>query len=273
MILAERRDPLALADRRDAGRRRHRGGLGERDQHVPGPRHRRDHAAHPQRPLPATRRAPNRRSRSGSCWARLVLLPRLTVNVLAATLSLAAIAFYVFVYTMWLKRSTRAEHRDRRRGRRGARARRVGGGDRLPGGAGVDPVRDRVRVDAAALLGARDAVRGGLRGGGRADAAGGQGRGRDPASDPPVLPGAVRDDPGALPVGGMGPVYSAAAVLLGGHVRLPGVGAVAEPRRERSGGCSGSRSSTSRRCSARSRSTPCCGAARARRRARRRSSP
>jgi heme o synthase len=28
------------------------------------------------------------------------------VNVLAATLSLAAIAFYVFVYTMWLKRST-----------------------------------------------------------------------------------------------------------------------------------------------------------------------
>jgi protoheme IX farnesyltransferase len=29
-----------------------------------------------------------------------------TVNVLAATLALAAIAFYVFVYTMWLKRST-----------------------------------------------------------------------------------------------------------------------------------------------------------------------
>ena len=30
----------------------------------------------------------------------------LTVNVLAATLALTAIAFYVFVYTMWLKRST-----------------------------------------------------------------------------------------------------------------------------------------------------------------------
>ena len=30
----------------------------------------------------------------------------MTVNVLAATLSLAAIAFYVVVYTMWLKRST-----------------------------------------------------------------------------------------------------------------------------------------------------------------------
>jgi protoheme IX farnesyltransferase len=30
----------------------------------------------------------------------------ITVNVLAATLSLAAIAFYVFIYTMWLKRST-----------------------------------------------------------------------------------------------------------------------------------------------------------------------
>ncbi|TMK35261.1 MAG: protoheme IX farnesyltransferase, partial [Actinobacteria bacterium] len=30
----------------------------------------------------------------------------ITVNVLAATLALSAIAFYVFVYTMWLKRST-----------------------------------------------------------------------------------------------------------------------------------------------------------------------
>ena len=30
----------------------------------------------------------------------------ITVNVLAATLALSAIAFYVFVYTMWLKRTT-----------------------------------------------------------------------------------------------------------------------------------------------------------------------
>jgi protoheme IX farnesyltransferase len=30
----------------------------------------------------------------------------ITVNVLAAALALSAIAFYVFVYTMWLKRST-----------------------------------------------------------------------------------------------------------------------------------------------------------------------
>ena len=47
-----------------------------------------------------------------------------TVNMLAATLSLAAIAFYVFVYTMWLKRIHDAEHRDRRGS--GGRTRAVG---------------------------------------------------------------------------------------------------------------------------------------------------
>ena len=52
----------------------------------------------------------------------------ITVNVLAATLALSAIAFYVFVYTMWLKRTDDAEHRDRRRGR--ARCRRWSGGRR-----------------------------------------------------------------------------------------------------------------------------------------------
>ena len=47
-----------------------------------------------------------------------------------------------------------AEHRDRRRGRRRPGARRLGCGHRQPRGAGVGAVRDRVLLDAAALLGA-----------------------------------------------------------------------------------------------------------------------
>ena len=59
------------------------------------------------RPLPAHQVA-RRASPRVRVLARglLVPVPGVTVNVLAATLSLAAIAFYVVVYTMWLKRST-----------------------------------------------------------------------------------------------------------------------------------------------------------------------
>ena len=47
MILAARGMPSPLADPRHADRRRDRGGLGQRDQLLPRPRHRRDHEAHP----------------------------------------------------------------------------------------------------------------------------------------------------------------------------------------------------------------------------------
>jgi heme o synthase len=59
------------------------------------------------RPIPRHAVQPDAALRFGFGLAALSFtFLALTVNVLAATLSLAAIAFYVFVYTMWLKRST-----------------------------------------------------------------------------------------------------------------------------------------------------------------------
>ena len=60
-----------------------------------------------ERPLPAHQVSPEQALAFGF-WlgAFSFFFLASTVNVLAATLSLAAIAFYVFVYTMWLKRST-----------------------------------------------------------------------------------------------------------------------------------------------------------------------
>ncbi len=149
-----------------------------------------------------------------------------------------------------------AEHRDRRRGRRRARARRMGRRHRDARLAGRRAVRDRVRLDAAALLGAGDALLGRLRGGRRPDAPGGPRRGRDPAADPPVFARAVRDDAAARPRGthgtrvhGRGRRCSAARSSIarcrcGGPATTPGRGA-----------CSRSRSCTSPGCSARSAST------------------
>jgi protoheme IX farnesyltransferase len=60
-----------------------------------------------QRPLPGHRVQPDEALRFGFVLAAVsFLFLAMTVNVLAATLALSAIAFYVFVYTMWLKRST-----------------------------------------------------------------------------------------------------------------------------------------------------------------------
>jgi heme o synthase len=58
------------------------------------------------RPLPSHRVRPDDALRFGF-WlgAASFLVLSVTVNVLAATLALSAIAFYVFVYTMWLKRT------------------------------------------------------------------------------------------------------------------------------------------------------------------------
>ena len=64
-----------------------------------------------------------------------------------------------------------AEHRDRRRGRRGASTGRVGGGERRPRPVGVLPVRDRLLLDASALLGAGAADQGRVRAHGHPDAA------------------------------------------------------------------------------------------------------
>jgi heme o synthase len=59
------------------------------------------------RPLPAHRIAPEDALAFGYVLgAAAFLFLSITVNVLAASLALAAIAFYVFVYTMWLKRTS-----------------------------------------------------------------------------------------------------------------------------------------------------------------------
>jgi protoheme IX farnesyltransferase len=60
-----------------------------------------------QRPLPAHAIAPERALRFGFVLGAIAFyFLAVSVNVLAAVLALSAIAFYVFVYTMWLKRTT-----------------------------------------------------------------------------------------------------------------------------------------------------------------------
>jgi heme o synthase len=60
-----------------------------------------------QRPLPGHRIEPDAALRFGFVLAACsYTFLAICVNVLAAVLALSAIAFYVFVYTMWLKRST-----------------------------------------------------------------------------------------------------------------------------------------------------------------------
>jgi protoheme IX farnesyltransferase len=59
------------------------------------------------RPLPAHKITPERALAFGYVLGTVsFFFLSITVNVLAATLALSAIAFYVFVYTMWLKRSS-----------------------------------------------------------------------------------------------------------------------------------------------------------------------
>ncbi len=60
-----------------------------------------------QRPLPAHAIAPEHALRFGFVLGAIAFyFLAVAVNVLAAVLALSAIAFYVFVYTMWLKRTT-----------------------------------------------------------------------------------------------------------------------------------------------------------------------
>jgi protoheme IX farnesyltransferase len=110
------------------------------------------------RPLPSHAVTPEHALRFGFfLGAMSFFFLAILVNTVAASLALSAIAFYVFVYTMWLKRSTAQNIVIG-----GCRARpdRMGRRHRRAGAPRVDPVRDRVRVDATAFLGARHALRG-----------------------------------------------------------------------------------------------------------------
>ena len=129
---------------------------------------------------------PARRWRSASCCAALSLVElSLFVNPLtAALLSFSGFLGYVFVYTIWLKRRT--PQNIVIGGAAGAVPPLVGWAAvrGTVGGTAVLPVRDRVLLDAAALLGAVAADEGRVREGRRADAAGRPRRGRDAPPDP-----------------------------------------------------------------------------------------
>ncbi len=147
------------------------------------------------RPLPSAAVTPERALRFGFFLGAVsFFFLAITVNVLAAELALSAIAFYVFVYTMWLKRTTTQNIV-------------------IGGAAGAVPAL----VGWAAVTGSLAApawilfaivfvwtpphfwalamrYRGDYAAAGRADASGGEGRAGDPAPDLPLRPGALRRD-------------------------------------------------------------------------------
>ena len=134
--------------------------------------------------------------RAGALGA-LVRPARALVNVLTAVLALVGNLFYVLVYTRWLKRST--PQNIVIGGAAGAVPPLVGyaaatGNLAL---ARAAPVRDRLLLDAAALLGARAADPARLRERAHPDAAGRPRRARDDAPDRPLLARARRRDAAA----------------------------------------------------------------------------
>ena len=130
-----------------------------------------------------------------------------TVNLLSAVLAVSACLFYVFVYTLWLKRTS--THNIVIGGAAGA----VPDADRLELGhrharlGARRPVRHHLLLDAAPLLGPGHPLPGGLRGRRRADAAG-RWRACDARrADPRLHAAALGPDRGFSPVAGMGHLY------------------------------------------------------------------
>ena len=211
------------------------------------------------RPLPAHQVDARARARgSGSCWARSRSSScRSTVNVLAATLALAAIAFYVFVYTMWLKRTTTQNIVIGGAAGRGARARRMGRGDRLArrcrrGSCSRSCSCGRRRTSGRCRCGSAATTRR------RACRCCRWCKGEDETRRQIFLYSLVLFGTTLLlyPIGDMGPIYLATAIVLGGVFVYRALRAVARGRRRTARGASSrTRSSTSRRCSAPSRST------------------
>src|SRR6185295_319449 len=111
------------------------------------------------RPIPAGRVQPAEALAFGATLAvGSVLVFGVLVNWFAAALLAFTIAFYVFVYTMWLKRSTPQNIV-------------IGGGDRRRQPCAGTDVPHHLPVDAAALLGAVAVALRRLRARGRPDAA------------------------------------------------------------------------------------------------------
>ena len=145
--------------------------------------------------------------------AAATLLLGLVVNWLAAFLAAGAILFYVFVYTLGLKRRTASNIVIGGAAGCFPGAGRLGRRHRHRRLAGRGAVRGDLPVDAAALLGAGHAIPRRLRGGRRADAAGGG----DPAGRGPHRSLLLRDGGGhARPRPLRGVDYAVCAAGLGG---------------------------------------------------------
>ncbi len=109
-----------------------------------------------------------------------------TTNLVAAFLTLLAVAFYVVDLHHGAEADDAAEHRHRWCGRCAATAHRLGCGHRRHLPAGAVPLRHRLLLDATPLLGAGAADPWRLRGGRRAHAAGDPRRARDHPPDRPL---------------------------------------------------------------------------------------
>ena len=107
------------------------------------------------RPIPRGRVTPGEAAGFGMTLAVFsVVTLGLLVDWVAALLLGFTIAFYVVVYTMWLKRIDPAEYRHRRRRGSLAADHRLGGGDRRRRDRAGSAVPHHLLLDAAALLGA-----------------------------------------------------------------------------------------------------------------------
>src|SRR5207247_2879048 len=99
-----RRAAGCLARARDPGRRNARGRLGQRVQYVSRPRHRPGDASYAAAPAPSHAIQPEAALRFGFALGAVAFtFLALPVNVLPATLALSAIAFSVFLHTLWLQ--------------------------------------------------------------------------------------------------------------------------------------------------------------------------
>ncbi len=246
----DRRRPVAGAGRRHLHRRLPVGRRRRRGQPLVRPRHRRADEAHGQ---PADPGGPDRPG--AALWFGIALAVlsfvwlSATVNVLAASLALARLPRLRLRLHGLAQAPHAAEHRHRRGGRRRAAARRLGRRHRRPRPHGAVPVRDRLLLDAAALLGAVAADEGRLRARRRADAAGRARRGRDPSPDPALHRPALRRELLPACAGLFGPLYHVVRWLLGlAFIGLPWCSTAAPTG---AGRCARtcSPSPTSRRCS------------------------
>ena len=179
-------DPSVGLIAADVPRRLPVGGRRGRRQPLVRPRHRRPHGAHGG---PAGRLGPGRRrgprsssaARSARCRSCELVADGQRPGRVARPAGLRRLPV---LYTVWLKRRTRQNIVIGRRGGRGPAARRLGGGHGRPRRHRDLPLRHRLLLDPAALLGAEPADEGRVRQGRHPDAAGRARGDRDPPPDP-----------------------------------------------------------------------------------------